>query len=415
MDGSPFIRSGMTPRSPPSTPTPTSPQQPKQNKEEAVNPAEPIPTPEIQNWLGSIEQCLNEVCAIANDGKLNSEQKLRISNLCRKVGHGVSQMAVRYQSLKSSAIQTHTALKTMTEARDLADCLTEMNRTIQESCTKQEARRSDTSFADMVKKGSSNFVRPNPLSSVAIFPCDNSKSSDETRNMVQNIICPGEMKLKVRGVRKIGKGGLIISTETKDDLEKLKQTVQTASSELTVDEPRKRKPRIVVIGVPASMAENEVFKCLYDQNLADKLPTMSRDIFMTSIKLSHKSGRKDTENCNYVLEVPAVIRKALITQERLFINWTSCPVRDFTLVTRCYKCQQYGHAAKFCKNTAPTCGHCGEEGHAIQDCTKKAETPKCATCLRFKKPASHKTGDLDCPAKKSAENRYINSIDYEGA
>ena len=410
MDGSPFNRSGMTSRSPPPTPTPRPPEQPKLNQGDAV---ETVCTSDIQHWMGSIEQCLNEVCATASDGKLNSDQKLKISNLCRKIGHGVSQMAVHYQSLKSKAIQTHTALKTMTEARDLADCLTEMNRTIQESCSKQGA--SATSFADMVKKGSSSFVRPKHLSSVAIFPSDNSKTSDETKNMVQNIICPGEMKLKVRGVRKIGKGGLIISTETKDDLEKLKQTVKTASSGLTVDEPRKRKPRIIVIGVPASMPENEVYKCIYDQNLSDKLPTMSRDTFMSSIKLSHKSGRKDAENCNFIIEVPAIIRKALITQDRLFINWTSCPVRDFTLVTRCYKCQQYGHAAKTCKVAAPTCGHCGEEGHSSQDCAKKANAPKCATCLRFKKQADHKTGDAACPAKIAAEYRYINSIDYEGA
>lgn len=416
MEGSPFNRSGMMRRSPPSTPTPTQPQQPRrlQDKEEM----EVVSTAEIQNWMGSIDQHLGEVCAIASEGKLNSDQKLKITNLCRKVGHGVSQLAVQYQSLKQNALRTHNSLKIMTEERDcvtdLKECVMEMNRTFKESCAKRQETAA-SSFADMVKKGSNNFVRPNTFSSVAIYPTDSSKTSDETKNIVQKIICPGEMKLKVRGVRKIGKGGLIISTETKEDLDKLRQSVQTASSGLTVDEPKKRKPRIIVIGVPASMAENEVYKSIYDQNLAEKLPTISRDTFLSMIKLSHKSGRKDVENCNYILEVPAIIRKALITQERLFINWTSCPVRDFTLVTRCYKCQQYGHAARTCKVAAPTCGHCGEEGHTISDCTKKSEAPKCATCLRFKKPASHKTGEQECPAKKSAENRYINSIDYEGA
>lgn len=410
MEGSPFIRSGMTPRSPP----PTSPRPPRQDQEEKIEKIELVSTPEIQNWLGSIEQCLNEVCSIASDGKLNADQKVRITNLSRKIGHGVAQMAVQYQSLKQKAIQTHTSLNTLTEERNLADCLTEIKQTIQESCKKQTVA-STTSFADMVKMGSSNFVRPNNFSSVAIYPSDNSKTSDETKNMVQKIICPEEMKLKVRGVRKIKKGGLIISTETKEDLDKVRQTVQLANLGLTVDEPQKRKPRIIIIGVPASMAETEVYKCIYEQNLADKLPAMSRDTFLTSMKLSHKSGKKDSENCNYIIEVPAAIRKAIISQDRLFINWSSCPVRDFTQVTRCYKCQQYGHAAKSCKSEAPTCGHCGEEGHSIQDCSKKAEAPKCATCLRFKKQANHKTGDPDCPAKKAAESRYINSIDYEGA
>lgn len=411
MEGSPFNRSGLTQRSPPTTPTPTLPEQPRQDQVDVG--IEAVATPEIQRWMGTIEQFLNDICAVASEGKLNTDQKLKISTLCRKVGHGVSQMAVQYQSLKQAACRTHNSLMSMTEARDLKVCVMEMQRTIQESCTKQ--RTTATSFADMVKKGSNSFVRPNTFSSVVIYPCDNSTTCDETKKIVQKIVCPEEMKLKVRGVRKVGKGGIVISTETKEDLDKLKQTVQHSSSGLTIDEPRKRKPRIIVLGVPASMTENEVYKCIYEQNLADKLPTMSRDIFMSSIKLSHKSGRKDAENCNYILEVPAVIRKALISQDRLYINWTSCPVRDFTLVTRCYKCQQYGHAAKTCKIAAPTCGHCGEEGHILQDCTKKADAPKCATCLRFKKQANHKTGDPECPAKKSAEHRYINSIDYEGA
>ncbi|KAJ8727548.1 hypothetical protein PYW07_001667 [Mythimna separata] len=413
MDSSPFNRSGLTQRSPPPTPTPTQPQQPSRERAQEEEKLELVSTPEIQNWLSSIEQHLAEVCAISSEGKLNSEQKLKISNLCRKVGYGVSQLAVKYQSLKSNAVMTHNSLKILREDRDLRDCVLEVNRTIKESCGRQATATS--SFADMVKKGSNSFVRPNTFSSVAIYPRDNTKTSDETKNIVQKIVCPSEMKLKVRGVRKIGKGGLIISTETKEDLDKLKKTVQLASSGLTIDDPQKRKPRIIVLGVPASLAENEVFNCIYDQNLTDKLPTMTKDAFLTSIKLSHKSGRKDAENCNYIIEVPASIRKALIVQDRLFVNWTSCPVRDFTLVTRCYKCQQYGHAAKTCKVAAPTCGHCGEEGHTTQDCTKKADTPKCATCLRFKKPANHKTGDPECPAKKSAENRYINSIDYEGA
>lgn len=415
MEGSPFNRSGMTRRSPPPTPTPPppAPEQPSKIQSKEAENLEVISTPDIQGWMSSIEQCLNDICATASDGKLNTEQKLKISSLCRKVGHGVSQMAVQYQSLKNNALQIRNSLRTVTETRDLKECVIEMQRTIQESCSKQSVPTS--SFADMVKKGSNNFVRPNTFSSLAIYPSDNSKSCDETKNIVQKIICPGEMKLKVRGIRNIGKGGVIISTETKEDLDKLKQTVQLSASGLTVDEPKKRKPRIIVLGVPAAMPESEVFKCIYEQNLADKLPTMPRETFLSSTKLSHKSGRKDADTCNFIIEVPAVIRKALITQDRLFINWTSCPVRDFTLVTRCYKCQQYGHAAKTCKIAAPTCGHCGEDGHVIQDCKKKAEAPKCATCLRFKKPAHHKTGDSECPAKKSAENRYINSIDYEGA
>nr|XP_049707729.1 uncharacterized protein LOC126056927 [Helicoverpa armigera] len=369
-------------------------------------------TPEIQSWMNSIEKCLNEVTTMVSEGKMNSEQKLRVSSLCLKVGRAVSQMAVQYQSLKHKALQNYATLQTFKENEDLASSLTEIKQKLEENLIKQ--KQESTSFADMVK-GTKTLIRPHATSSVAIYPRDSTKTSEDTKNFVQKIVCPEEMKLKVRGLRKIRNGGVIISTETKDDIQKLKQTVERSTSGLTVDEPRKRKPRIVIIGVPTDMAEIEVFKCIYEQNIVDKLPNLTKDAFLSSIKLSHKSGKRDADSCNFIIEVPASVRRALVNQNRIYINWTSCPVRDFTLVTRCFKCQQYGHASKTCKSITSTCSHCGAEGHTTQECSSKEQPPKCATCKRYNKPHNHKTGDLDCPARKAAEYRYINSVDYEGA
>lgn len=369
---------------------------------------EVVSTSELQKWMSSIEKQLNEVCIIATEGKLNSEQKLRISNLSRKIGSGVSQMAVLYQSLKQKANQAIDIIDNLHEKRDLAEEIIELKETI-----KTSPATTNVSFADMVKKGSNDYIKPSNLSSVAIYPVNKLKSSDETKTLVQQIIRPDQMKLHVRGVRKIQNGGVIISTETKEDVEKVKQAVNLSSTGLITGEPNKRQPRITVVGVPTSMTDTDVLKCLYEQNVAENFPEMSLEAFLSNIKLSHKSGKKDTANCNFIIQVPAKIRKALITQERIYINWTSCPVRDYTLVTRCYKCQQYGHAAKTCRDLS-SCGHCGEMGHVTSACTKKVEASKCASCSRFNKPSDHKTGDPECPARKIAELRYINSIDYEG-
>lgn len=409
-ENSPFNRSGLTRRSPPPTPQPQpSPRSEPMQQDKAP---ETVTTAELQGWLTSIEQCLNEVCTISCEGKLNSDQKNRISSLCRKVGHSTSQLVVQYQGLKQKALQNFAYYQALQEKFDLSQRIQELKECITESTKPSPVA---VSFADILKKNTTRYVQPSNLSSVAIYPTDKQQSSEETKSLVQKIIKPEEMKLHVRGLRKIKNGGVVISTDSKEDVLKLKQSVQLTTSGLTVDEPQKRKPRIVVVGVPGAMQEAEVFKCIFQQNLADKVLDMTLDKFLASIKLSHKSGKKDADTCNYIIEVPALIRKALITSDRVFVNWSSCPVRDFTLVTRCYKCQQYGHAAKTCKMESNTCGHCGNVGHTIQDCPKKADPPKCATCLHYKKPCDHATGDAECPAKKLAEKRYINSIDYEGA
>jgi hypothetical protein len=410
---SPFgQRSGITRRSPPSTPQPCAPEPESAADQQDDPPLKVIRTADIQAWLKAIEQHLQEICNISTEGKLNSEQKIRINTICRKVGHYSAQMAVEYQSLKTTAIQAVNSRQTYLENNDLAQRIQELKEQIVLSANTTSG---PVSFADALKKNAARYAQPSNVSSVTIYPTDKLKSSEETKSLVQKIIRPDEMKLHVRGLRKIRNGGVVISTDSKEDVLKLKQSAELSTSGLTVGEPPKRKPRIVVIGVPVTMQEPEVFKCIFQQNLAGKLEDWSLEKFTSSIKLSHKSGKKDAETCNYIIEVPAVIRKALILNDRVFINWSSCPVRDFTLVTRCYKCQQYGHAAKTCKAESNSCGHCGSVGHTIKECSRLADPPICATCMHYKKPCNHTTGDPECPARQMAEKRYVNSIDYEGA
>lgn len=372
---SPFNKSSKTIRSPPATPTPE-PEAPAVEDE----PKYVSDTSRIQSWMSAIEQHLNEICTISTEGKLNSDQKLRIHKLCRSVAHGTSQMAVQYQGvtkedmLSKAKIQAlNEQLKALNEKVHISDSLQEIKSTIKD--TVPIPNTSTKSFADIVKNSNSNAL--------AIFPKDKSTSSEETKTLVQKIICPDQMKLHVTGLRKTKNGGVIISTQSKDDVEKLKKSAVLTTSGLTAEEPTKRKPRVIILGVPSTTSEKELYEYLYEQNIAHKLPNANREDVLSSIKLSHKSGRKDAPTTNFVLEVSPAIRKILMAQEKVFLNWSSHPIRDFTMVTRCFKCQQYGHAAKSCREETSTCGHCGEAGHKMTDCKNKSGTPKCASCLRY--------------------------------
>ncbi|KAI5641161.1 hypothetical protein NE865_06630 [Phthorimaea operculella] len=252
-----------------------------------MDPPKVVSTDQIHNWIQATEVCLSEICTLTGESKLNMEQKIKVQNLCRKISTNNSQVAAAYQSAKQHAISNYKDHQATLEKEDILVEIQKLKECIKETAQPQTS----LTFADAIKTGTKSVIRPSNLSSIAIYPNDKLKSSEETKTLVQKIIKPEEMKLHVRGLRRVKNGGVIISTDSKEDIEKLKQSVQLNSCDVTIDEPHKRKPRIIVIGLPATMPEKDVYKCIYEQNLADKLQDWTWEKFLSSIKLSHKSDQ----------------------------------------------------------------------------------------------------------------------------
>lgn len=74
----------------------------------------------------------------------------------------------------------------------------------------------------------------------------------------------------MRGMKKTNDEGVIISAEGKVDLEKLKQSEQLKTSGLKLEVIIKRRPNIILLGVPSSTSIKEVLECLLEQNISDR-------------------------------------------------------------------------------------------------------------------------------------------------
>ena len=70
---------------------------------------------------------------------------MKISNLCRKIGSGTSQMVVLYQALKQKVIHANSMIETLKQQRHLTEKMTELKQTTEGSISTENA-----SFADMV-------------------------------------------------------------------------------------------------------------------------------------------------------------------------------------------------------------------------------------------------------------------------
>ncbi|CAK9816236.1 Uncharacterized 50 kDa protein in type I retrotransposable element R1DM [Anthophora plagiata] len=268
------------------------------------------------------------------------------------------------------------------------------------------------SYAEKVKVKSNVVpqaaIRP-PRNLITVYPAKNSaiKDSEETKKAIVNSMAPAQEKVKIRNVRNVNNKGVLIETETPEDLQNLMKNSKLATAGLKVGLPQK-KPRMIIHNVPLDKEDDEILKAIHDQNL-EKLPSSK---FAENFKLAFKTGDMDRSRVNWVVEVSPDIRDTLKKSGRIFIDWYACHTQDFLTVSRCYKCQAFGHISKYCTAREDTCGHCTQPGHSYKDCKVKSQNPSCANSKRANKPHNHCSRDKNCPAYENALKMYINKIDY---
>lgn len=238
---------------------------------------------------------------------------------------------------------------------------------------------------------------------------DERMDSESIKKTVLQAINPVSSGIRVKAVRKL-KEGLIVETDTQDGLDKIIASCKVEDGKLTAVRTTRRQPRVVVYDVPATLTEDEFREALLQQNQGIRAAITAEEL-KTEMRLAFKTGKRDEETANWVFETTARMRNLLMSEGKIFIVWRRCKVDDFTLVTRCYKCQGLGHVAKSCKQEEETCGICAEEGHKMLDCPNKTGARKCAVCKRVGKPHTHKA-DSSCPLYKQIRDRIIANTEY---
>ncbi|EFN68078.1 Uncharacterized 50 kDa protein in type I retrotransposable element R1DM, partial [Camponotus floridanus] len=86
-----------------------------------------------------------------------------------------------------------------------------------------------------------------------------------------------------------------------------------------------------------------------------------------------------------------------IRQGRIYLLWRTYKIKEYIGVTRCFKCQGYGHTAKTCNSPDQICEICGGKDHLKKDCGQKDKV-QCINCTRSRrKDSKHNTKSKDCP------------------
>lgn len=281
-------------------------------------------------------------------------------------------------------------------------------------------RNEGTLFSDVVKKEKKRFPpvsgtnKALPAKKYSAVVRMKNQSDETTADVVKDkflkVINPVENKLHVNSVRKLRSKAVVVEVKTQEDLEKIVNSVGMIDSGLEIGVSNTYWPKVQIFDVPSDFSVEQCLDALYMQN-SEILGDFLRGDLEKECKFRFRTGRRDQDTTNWVVEVSPVLRNVLRASGKVYVGSYRCRVVDFTRISRCYKCQGYGHISTTCKAEKETCGHCAKDGHSIKGCNALQEARKCAVCKRMGKECTH-SNEESCPTYKHLLELQRNKTDY---
>ena len=154
---------------------------------------------------------------------------------------------------------------------------------------------------------------------VIIKPQEGMEKTDREvlRQKIMGLMNPAKDKVKIKGIRKIRDGGLVVETATEEDLCKIERHGQLKACGYKVTKAGASNPRIVVFDVPRNLSEKDVVETIYSQN-EDLFEVIAKEEFKTNFALKFRMGRRAEETTNWVVEVSPKIRTILRADDKQY-------------------------------------------------------------------------------------------------
>lgn len=213
-----------------------------------------------------------------------------------------------------------------------------------------------------------------------------------------------------------------------DIVRKIRTTVDPTKSHVQVTTVRRTKDGLCLIKMQSNTDERDVFRRVLQDAVGDagsvkamtsqvQVEIMDLDCVVTQDDVTqalrqatgrdadfrvHIFGPNRAEQYMAVCDLESHEAEKLLDRGRIGIGWVRCRVRKRLTVTKCHKCQGYGHTKANCtgKDRTKSCRRCGETGHYATDCKNRPACPLCAEAGHG--DAAHLAGTGRCAVFRAA-------------
>lgn len=261
----------------------------------------------------------------------------------------------------------------------------ELNKKIENLMNKQvtqkQIERKTVTLAEIIKTGSN--------SSVIIKPKNSEQKSDITKNDIKEKINPAE--ISVNGIRKVGKGAIVIECTDKKASDKLIKELNdnNLSGSYDIKETESKKPKLKIIGLSTKDEDSKIENYIKKQNGLEN----------SDIKVIKVFENKQKNGFNCIIQVDGAAFQKLMEEKKIFVGWDRCRITESVDLLRCYNCSGFQHKATECKRIK-SCPRCAES-HDLKDCkTDKKECTNCKFAVNTYKmeiDLKHEAWSPECP------------------
>lgn len=184
-------------------------------------------------------------------------------------------------------------------------------------------------------------------------------------------------------------GQLVIRVTSKQDSEKLKNAMETWADRVRVTAPKRRRNRMLLLSVEPDVEEEEVLKSLRGA-LQEGGIEVDSEVEIVK-KFNTKAGKT-----NWIIDVDNDCFDYLIERRRICVSFERYRIVEYVQITRCFKCQAFGHVAFKCSSEEQVCAKCSGN-HQTRDCTADSEI--CANCSKDDSilDSDHRADSVGCP------------------